>query len=130
MTKGTVSQTLTALERKDLIRKVPVPTDRRNVRLELTRRGRALLNKDPLADLELAAGSLTAKEQVQLSDGLKTLLATVLETHGGKPFGACRTCRYFQKDHDDGKPHRCGLLEETLSETDSELVCVEQEAPG
>ena len=126
MTKGTVSQTLTALERKGFIRKVPVPKDRRNVRLELTRQGRALLKKDPLMDLEQAARSLPAKEQGVLGSGLRTLLGKARESHGGKPFGACRSCRFFRADDADGRPHRCGLLDETLSEADSELVCVEQ----
>lgn len=129
MTKGTVSQTLAALERKGLVKKVTVPKDRRNVRIELTRKGKALLKKDPLADLEAAARKLTGKRAAQLGEGLHDLLLEALQQRGGRPFGACKTCRYFQRDAEDGKPHRCGLLEEPLSNPDSELVCVEQEPP-
>ncbi len=127
MTKGTVSQTLAALERKGLIRKEPVPKDRRNVRLEITRQGRSLLNKDPLSKFEMAAGNLRAKERAGLESGLRSLLTEALEQHGGKPFGACSLCRYFREDDEQGKPHRCALLDEPLSAADGKLICVEQE---
>lgn len=127
MTKGTVSQTLAALERKGLVRKVAVPADRRNLRLELTRTGKALLKRDPLVDLETAARRLTAGQRADLEAGLSKLLAEALGQRGGRPFGACKTCRYFRRDAEDGRPHRCGLLDEPLSKSDSELVCVEQE---
>lgn len=130
MTKGTVSQTLTALERKGLISKVAVPADRRNVRIELTRKSRALLKKDPLVDLETAAQRLKTGQRADLRVLLSNLLGEALQQRGGRPFGACRTCRYFERDAEDGKPHRCGLLDEPLSMADSELVCVEQEPRG
>lgn len=126
MTKGTVSQTLAALERKGLIKKVTVPKDRRNVKIELTRKGKALLKKDPLEDLEAATARLAEKKQAQLGEDLRKLLGEALQQRGGSPFGACKTCRYFQRDAEDGKPHRCGLLDEPLSALDSELICVEQ----
>ncbi len=54
-TKGTVSQTLNALERKGLIERRPDPASGRVVRLLLTRAGRALAAKDPLIQLATAA---------------------------------------------------------------------------
>ncbi|MDJ0710610.1 MAG: MarR family transcriptional regulator [Woeseiaceae bacterium] len=127
MTKGTVSQTLAALERKGLIRKVTVPKDRRNVTIEMTRKGTALLKKDPLEDLEAATLRLADEQRTQLGESLRQLLGNALQQRDGRPFGACNTCRHFQKDAEDGKPHRCGLLDEPLSAPDSELICVEQE---
>ncbi len=127
MTKGTVSQTLTALERKALIKKVPVPTDRRNVSIELTSKGKALLKKDPLSDLESATACLSDRQQVQLGNGLRTLLDEALDQRDGRPFQACKTCRHFLRDDEQGRPHRCGLLDEPLSSSDSELICVENE---
>ena len=61
-TKGTISQTLIALEVKGHLRRVRGAHDRRAVRLELTASGEALLTRDPLLCLERAAGSLPAKQ--------------------------------------------------------------------
>ncbi len=127
MTKGTVSQTLNALERKGLIRKKSDPADLRNLRLELTARGAALLGRDPLDGLTTAAGRLTASERRHLSDGLEKTLRAALRRRGGRPFGVCKTCRFFEKNAKDGAPHRCGLLEVPLSAEDGEKICVEQE---
>jgi len=130
MTKGTVSQTLAALERKGLIKKVRVPTDRRNLTLELTDEGKTLLRKDPLADLTAAARRIPKRQMAHLGDNLQDLLTEVLQRRDGRPFGACKTCRYFQPSVHGGRPHRCGLLEEPLSTQDSQLVCIEQEPLG
>ncbi len=129
MTKGTVSQTLAALERKGLISKVTVPSDRRNVTIELTRKGKALLRKDPLAGLSAAAESLSGAQRARLMNGLEDLLTESLRQRGGRPFGACKTCRHFLRNAQGGRPHRCGLLEVPLSGPDSELICIEQEPP-
>ncbi len=127
MTKGTVSQTLNALERKGLIRKKSDPADKRNLRLELTARGAALLKRDPMDGLTAAAARLNANERRQLSDGLEKTLRAALRRRGGRPFGVCKTCRFFRKNAKQGAPHRCGLLEVPLSAEDSEQICVEQE---
>ncbi len=130
MTKGTVSQTLNALERKGLIRKKSDPADRRNLQLELTARGAALLRRDPVEALTTAAGRLSAGERRDLSDGLEKTLRAALRRRGGRPFGVCKTCRFFQKNAKQGAPHRCGLLEVPLSAEDGEKICVEQEPVG
>ena len=126
MTKGTVSQTLNALERKGLIRKQSDPADRRNLRIDLTREGNALLERDPVTDLLASLAKLPAAERRALSDGLKKLLTETLRRRGGRAFGLCKTCRFFQKQAKDGAPHRCGLLEVPLSADDSGRICIEQ----
>ncbi len=127
-TKGTVSQTLIALEDKGLVRKKADRDDRRAVRLELTAAGRRALEADPLLELEASLDVLGRREEVALDQALTSVLAGHLERTGGRPFGLCRTCRYFEKNATDGGPHRCSLLEVKLSADDSEQICVEQEA--
>lgn len=127
MTKGTVSQTVNALERKGLIDKKGVDGDRRQVRIELTARAHRLLERDPLSNVELSLARLPVREQGTLKNSLARLLRETLRNRGGRPFGACRTCRHFQKDCAEGNPHRCGLLDEPLSSEDSRKICVEQE---
>lgn len=122
-TRGTVSQTLIALEAKGYVEKRSSARDGRSVDLGLTKAGRAALTDDSIAELaeDLAAGTDAAK----LADLLESGLRAVLARRGGKAFGACRTCRHFQTE---GKaaPYRCALLDEPLSAQDAELICVEQ----
>lgn len=125
-TKGTVSQTLRALERKALIEKRPVEGDRRGVRLELTPAGEALLQRDPLSELRTSLADLTIAERDVLGSSLEDLLRDMLARRGHRPFGQCRTCRYFNPTHEGGAPYFCGLLEEPLSGPDSEKICAEQ----
>lgn len=127
MTKGTVSQTLNALERKGLLRKRGDPADRRQLRLELTAKGRRLLAQDPLEAIRQAAAALPAAERKALQAGLQNLLSDALRRRDGRPFGLCHSCRFFQASAPGGKPHRCALLEVPLSEDDSTRICVEQE---
>lgn len=128
MTKGTVSQTVSALEKKGLVEKATGDADRRLVRIELTAKGQKLLSRDPLEALASSFSRLPASQRQDLKDELGAFLRSTLRQRGGRPFGACKTCRYFQKNASGGAPHKCGLLQEPLSSTDSELVCVEHEA--
>ena len=127
MTKGTVSQTLNALERKGLVRKKTDPADRRQVGVELTAKARRLLDRDPVDGMMRAVEGLTERDRSGLQRGLERLLRETLARRGGKPFGLCRSCRHFRANDPAGAPHRCGLLDVALSAEDSELICVEQE---
>lgn len=128
MTKGTVSQTVSALEKKGLVEKATGDADRRQVQIEVTAKGQKLLNRDPLEALASSLSRLPASQRQELKDDLGDFLRATLRQRDGRPFGACKTCRYFQKNASGGAPHKCGLLEEPLSATDSEMICVEHEA--
>ncbi len=125
MTKGTVSQTLKALERKGLIAKTHDPLDRRNIRLSLTKAGSALLKRDPASAIRKIAGSMAKDQQAELVAGLNALLQLTLEDRGSKSFGVCKTCRYFEEKTASRASQRCKLLDVSLSVQDSELICVE-----
>lgn len=128
MTKGTVSQTVSALEKKGLVEKATGDADRRQVQIEVTAKGQKLLNRDPLEAMAFSLSRLPASQRQELKDDLSDFLRATLRQRDGHPFGACRTCRYFQKNAPDGGPHKCALLEEPLSAADSEMICVEHEA--
>lgn len=121
--RGTVSQTLIALEAKGLIAKTQNTRDARSVALALTDAGRRMLTNDSerafAADLE--AGGAAPAIAAALEDALRLVLAR----RGGKPFGVCKTCRHFRKGE---AAHRCALLDETLSPQDAEAICAEMEA--
>ncbi len=129
-TKGTVSQTLIALEKKGLITRRPSARDRRGVVLELARAGRTRVVMDPLRDLEAAAQSLDPPTQRALVERLTGLLAAMQARNKFHTFGMCQTCRFFRRDGAPGErggPHRCGLTLEPLSEPEIVLICREHE---
>jgi DNA-binding MarR family transcriptional regulator len=131
-TKGTVSQTIIALERKGLVRKDLRPGQRRSVSLALTAKGKEQLRRDPWLKLTGAVAELGPQSTRRLNRGLTELLQTAL-TRGTHPtFGQCRTCRYFGRNQSAGQPggpHRCLLLDVQLMENDSVRICVEHEPP-
>ncbi|MEO0882780.1 MAG: MarR family transcriptional regulator [Pseudomonadota bacterium] len=128
MTKGTVSQTLRALERKGYVEKQATAGDRRGVKLDLTKAGEELLACDPLSDLGASIDAMPQDTQTMLGVSLEGLMKDMLARRGGRAFGACKACRHFRPKHDDGAPFFCSLLSEPLSEDDSEMICAEQEA--
>ncbi len=129
-TKGTVSQTLIALERKGLIDKTARAGDARSVELALTKQGRAKLAEDPWKVLDETAGELGDKTTKRLLRALDDLVALELTKRGGRRFGTCRSCRFFREKGADSKhagPHLCLLADEPLSKSDTRKICVEFE---
>lgn len=128
-TKGTISQTLMALERKGLIAKAA--RDARMVRLTLTEKGRDVLAHDPWTELAADAEALGGKTRRRMQRGLEELLAGELKRAGLASFGVCASCRYFRekgRDGDAGGPHLCMLFEDALSAEDARRICMAHEA--
>ena len=125
-TKGSVSQTIIALEAKGLVARTADSSDRRVVRLELTPAGCQLLE-----DLPPPVGAQML-EHLDDDDGdrLIALVEAMLLRHlagtGQQPFGQCQTCRHFATLA-DGR-HRCALLDVELAPAEAEQICIEQEA--
>lgn len=122
-TKGTVSQTVKALEEKGLIRRDVEVKDRRIVRLELSAEGEAMLANDPL--LALSQATSGAPEEVAAATRILSNYVRSLQGHCGmKPFGVCSHCGHFNSDVcDNGVVPRCGLTGEPLSETEVKKIC-------
>ena len=127
LTKGTVSQTLNALEAKGLVVKRVDPGDRRSRSLSLSLAGRALLGRDPLAQTVEATRTLSGPQRAELARGLESILSSRLDARQRKPFGQCRDCRYFARRHPGGAPHYCRLLDEPLAAEEQDLICHEQQ---
>ena len=126
LTKGTVSQTLKALESKGLVKKQADPKDRRRVRLTLTAKGKRCLRSDPLRLTEEALSALPATTRAGLAGGLESLLSACLAAQGRRPFGTCRDCVYFSRNRTDATLAFCELLEEPLDDVDANSICHEQ----
>ena len=128
LTKGTVSQTLNALERKGLVARSADAQDRRRVQLAVTPAGRALIDHDPLSELSDVIDRLPGAERDRLAASLETVLRAWLAQRGGRSFAECRTCRHFRARDPLGAPHYCALLSQPLREADSAQFCIEHEA--
>lgn len=127
-TRGTVSQTLIALERKGYVARRPSTRDRRSVTLELTEAGHARLAQDPLYTFATHIEAVGAEDELERA--LSAVLGEAIVKNGSKSFGACATCRFFRRNANAGDrqaPHRCGLLDVALSGEDARRICVEHE---
>ena len=129
-TRGTVSQTLIALEQKGHVTREPSPRDRRSIMLELTQTGAQALKQDPILALAADIEGAAPNQIEAVVEVLRRTLHGMITRNGGRAFGACYTCRHFREGDgsDRSTPHHCALLDEPLSEADSRAICVEQEA--
>ncbi|MGI9476010.1 MAG: MarR family winged helix-turn-helix transcriptional regulator [Hyphomicrobiaceae bacterium] len=125
-TRGTVSQTLIALERKGFIKRTQSLRDKRSVDIDLTASGRELLKSDPILDLANDIEWASNAHSSDARDVLERILTQLISSNDGRPFGQCKTCRHFRAQGEK-EPHFCGLLEVDLSHSDSEKICLEQE---
>ena len=122
-TKGTVSQTVKALEEKGLICRSVGEKDRRVVLLELTDDGCRMLENDPLEALAIA--TVGAPDEVSEATRILSGYVRTLQGHCGmKRFGVCRQCGHFSTNacEEDVAP-RCGLTGEPLSNTEIKKIC-------
>ena len=131
--RGTVSQTLIALERKNLISRQPDSRDGRATTLVVTDAGRRLAAEDPLAELETALARLPQSTQASLAEGLEALLKELRRHNGHRQFGACAPCRHFRRgtlaraaEHED----RCDLTDEAIQGSQADLLCREFDPRG
>ncbi|XHC13278.1 MarR family transcriptional regulator [Labrenzia sp. ac12] len=119
-TRGTASQTLKALSRKELIAETRSDEDKRSIRYDVTQAGRHLL-QDP-SSLENVIDALPPDVAASLASSLKALVLTMLHQRGGRSFGLCRTCRHHEARETGGY---CKLLNVPLSPVDAAQLCHE-----
>jgi DNA-binding MarR family transcriptional regulator len=129
-TKGTVSQTLIALESKGCVKRVRADCDRRKVFLEVTPAGKALLAKDPINRIAEAAARLPAELGKVLAQGLEQFFTNLQTLQGTKSFGVCRQCGLFLPggscgDGKDDTASRCGLSGVPVDEDSGKKLCVD-----
>lgn len=125
-TKGTISQTLIALERKGLVSKSPRPGQARSVVLALTAEGERKLRDDPWQQISAMLETGGAKTRKRLANGSQKLVNKIIKTRGLPSFGSCDTCRYFREggapDDVKGK-HWCLLFEQPVTRTEARKIC-------
>lgn len=125
-TKGTISQTLIALERKGLVIKSPRPGEARSVVLALTGDGEVKLRDDPWKQVSTIIEASGSKTRKKLATGSRKLINQIIKSRGLPSFGTCGTCRYFREggapDDVKGK-HWCLLFEQPVTKTEAGKIC-------
>ena len=127
-TKGTVSQTLIALESKGLIRRIRCDEDRRKVRLGLTKAGKAMLELDPLREIERASAGVPVSDRDCLVAAMSTIVNDLCTHHEGPRFGVCSACCHLDSSEgSDGCEgiRRCGLTKDPLATGELAQICVD-----
>lgn len=124
MTRGTVSQTLSLLERKGYINKTVDINDRRVIHLELLPEGQTILEQAKPAELFIKAAAMMEKKEdtVDYETVFTNTLTALQKANRTQSFGMCKTCHYFTTTED---VFLCGLTKELLSKNDSEKICQE-----
>jgi len=126
-TKGTVSQTLSILEKKGYIEKTTDANDRRVQHLALTESAHALLHTSlPPKFFAKAESKLMEADAGGAVQFLTQLLRELQYANQSKTFGVCKTCHFFLS-HSEG--YQCGLTREMLQEKDIVKICREHQ-PG
>lgn len=126
LTKGTVSQSLKALETKGLLIKTPDIRDKRSVHLALTAPARALLDSVTPPDFLVAAAQRMGARSEDLEGLLLELLRNIQRGENVPGFGLCRTCRFHQTV---AGAAFCGLTNEPLESIEIDLICREHVLP-
>jgi DNA-binding MarR family transcriptional regulator len=129
-TKGTISQTVKALERKKLIEKSGRPGEKRSVVLRLTQAGRSMMTRDPWSAIAESCDALGGKTRRRMDRGLADVLAQEITRRLAPSFGRCATCRFWRAEarvDDVLGPHLCMLYDEPLSETETAQICIAHE---
>lgn len=125
-TKGTISQTLIALERKGLVSKSPRAGHARSVVLALTADGEKKLRDDPWRQVAAMIEEGGPKTRKRLANGSQKLVNKIIKARGLPSFGSCDTCRYFREggapDDVKGK-HWCLLFEQPVTRTEAKKIC-------
>lgn len=123
-TKGTVSQTLKVLEKKNLLNKKIDLKDKRVTRLMLTKAGRDLVKKLLPSPILNSACKLLGDDALQATNSsLSLLLHSLQSANNFKTFGQCDTCQHNIKNN--SSEYLCGLTNEPLTRKETTLRCRE-----
>lgn len=124
MTRGTVSQTLIILEKKEFIQKTRDQTDKRVYHIQLLPKGLNTLEiAKPTALFKNATAILNNELSINGGGEIFIEALTALQkANNSQSFGLCKTCKNFSKK---SKGFFCELTQENLSKNDSEKICLE-----
>ena len=132
LSQPTVTDSLSALERKGLVARESDTQDRRAVRNRLTPKGREALAglRGGLTLTGTALSGLSAEEQNNLLQLLIKMIRTLLDDGQMPMQRMCVTCRHFRPHVSPGTdtPHFCDFVRAPFGSQDLRIDCGEHDA--
>lgn len=119
-TRGTASQIIKSLERRGLVTRTRSERDRRSVCFDLTSKGRAMLERDPLRDLVGLIDGLGYAESARFLMTLSRLASALAVRRAVPSFGTCRDCSHFATSGDTAY---CACMAAELAADDTQKLC-------
>jgi DNA-binding MarR family transcriptional regulator len=131
VTSASASDSVTALERKDAVERIPDPGDRRARLVRLARPGRAMATRvtEDTSPLIAAIDRMPLPAREKLLEGLIELTQTLVDDRMMAPLRMCPACKFFRREQHIGapQPHHCALMDVPLGPVDLRLDCPEHE---
>ena len=124
MTRGTVSQSLIILEKRELLTKIQSHSDKRVFHIQLLPKGLSTLKKAKPTELFKKAAAILEKDS-SITGGEEIFieaLTALQKANDSNSFGMCKTCKNFTRK---SSGFFCELTQEKLSKSDSEKICQE-----
>ena len=126
---ASVSDSVSTLVSKGLVRKARAADDGRATALFLTDAGAAIANRigSAVSFADDAAAALPPAMQVELLTGLLKLIAQLHKTERFPELRACLSCTHFEPNKYPGQPapHHCGLVNAPLPISFIRIDCAE-----
>lgn len=119
-TRGTASQIVKSLERRGLVTRSRSERDRRSVCFDLTARGRAMLDRDPLRDLAALIEGLGDSESARFLTTLSGLASALAVQRDSPAFGTCSDCNHFEGS---GGRSYCACMAAELAAEETDMLC-------
>jgi DNA-binding MarR family transcriptional regulator len=132
VSQPTATDSIAALERKELVQKTVLAHDARSVGVRITSHGRKILKAIGMATsaTEVSLAGLSQDEQTALLLLLIKLIRS-LQMKGSIPVQRlCVTCKYFRPNfHSDAiNPHHCAFVDGAFGERHLRLDCSDHES--
>lgn len=127
-TYATASGVADALERKQFIKRQPLPADQRIINLGLTTQGNRQVEQleGVLDEVEAAIADLPLAEQQALVRATQAIVRRLQAGGHVQVYEMCWGCQFFQREAhpaDPRGPHHCGFVDAPLPEANTYLEC-------
>lgn len=124
----TTSAMVDALERKGLVQRQALESDRRTISLHLTPEGETLSGnlENLLDELEQAIQSLPQAQQEALNQAARQIVYRLNAAGYIHLHEMCWHCQFFRQNahpNDPHRPHHCAFMDAPLAEADTYLDC-------
>jgi DNA-binding MarR family transcriptional regulator len=131
VSQPTATDSITALERKDLVAKNSDGIDKRSVTVEITTKGRAVLDvAEPASGAARdAVDALASHEQEDLLITLVKMISHLQQNDAIPIQRMCVSCRYFAPfaHSDAARPHHCHFVDAAFGRREIRVDCREHE---